>query len=100
MKKEDKLGIPETRQHARKRKQKQIRNWIIGILAVVCAIAAAQQPSAHIIARSGERSMDTTLVSGISWKDSFRSIILGSRAPRCCAVNAESVIGLALTSQT
>ena len=40
MKKEDKLGIPETRQHARKRKQKQIRNWIIGILAVVCAIAA------------------------------------------------------------
>lgn len=40
MKKEDKLGIPETRQHARKRKQKRVRNWIIGILAVVCAIAA------------------------------------------------------------
>ena len=40
MKKEDKLGILETRQHARKRKQKRVRNWIIGILAVVCAIAA------------------------------------------------------------
>lgn len=40
MKKEDKRALPETRQHARKRKQKTVRNWIIGVLAVVCAIAA------------------------------------------------------------
>lgn len=56
MKKEDKLGIPETRQHARKRKQKRIRNWIIGILAVVCAIAAGVGLYATYLYKTAEQA--------------------------------------------
>lgn len=56
MKKEDKLGIPETRQHARKRKQKRIRNWIIGILAAVCAIAAGVGLYATYLYKTAEQA--------------------------------------------
>lgn len=56
MKKEDKLGIPETREHARKRKQKRIRNWIIGILAVVCAIAAGVGLYATYLYKTAEQA--------------------------------------------
>ena len=71
MKKEDKLGIPETRQHARKRKQKQIRNWIIGILAVVCAIAAGVGLYAAHLYKTAEQAANTAYDSENAVKTTY-----------------------------
>ncbi|WP_201331186.1 LCP family glycopolymer transferase, partial [Lactobacillus nasalidis] len=87
MDKEDKRGFPETRQHARKRKHKMIRNWIIGILAVICvAVAGVGLYATHLYktaeqaankAYDQENAVKTTY-GEFNGKKSFAVMLLGT----------------------
>ncbi len=83
MKKEDKLGIPETRQHARKRKQKQIRNWIIGILAVVCAIAAGVGLYAAHLYKTAEQAANKLMTQKTRLRRPMANSTARSLLPSC-----------------
>ncbi|MGN1406944.1 LCP family glycopolymer transferase [Lactobacillus sp.] len=87
MNKKEQKTFPESRVQAKKRKKKLIRNWIIGILAVVCvAIAGAGFYASHLYktaenaankAYDKENAVKTTY-GEFNGKNSFAVLLLGT----------------------
>ena len=87
MDKKEQKTFPESRIQVKKRKKKLIRNWIIGILAVICVVAAGAGFYASRLYKTAENAANKaydkenavkTTYGEFNGKNSFAVLLLGT----------------------